>query len=226
MQEIKGWHFRHKCYNTHMKKITYLLIILVIILIIAGYIYYVASTPVSAPTVGTVATSTATTTPTGGISTAGWTTYQSKDYSLQYPADFKEQTINGVNELTVPLKDYFSTVLTGEAYFTLNDASTTCPTVAGDGINSTSTLTTGAAVFTKENWSGVGAGQLYMGADYVTMKNGLCYDVSVFTHSANGAGLYYSDPAQIKSTDAQQAVDMQHFMSIADTIITTFQFTH
>jgi len=201
-----------------MNKTIYVLVTLLIILGVAAYIFSITGTPQNVPIVATSTTNT--------TAVSGWSTYTGPSYSIQYPADFKEETVNGVDRLTVPVKSYFTTVLPSEVYFVLNNASATCPASVGDSITATSSLATPVAVFTKNEWTGVGAGQFYHGVDYVTMKNGLCYDISLFTHSANGAGLYYSDPAQIKQVDAQAAAEMQTFFAKADTIVDTFQFIH
>ena len=170
----------------------------------------------------------ATSTSSNSETAASWKTYQDDQYhfSLQYPADFTITEEPGQSvTLVAPIKSYFKTVLANEASVTISDPATTCPASQGENLGATTTVNSSGGAFAKVPWSGVGAGNLYEGADYTLLKNGNCYSLHVLVHSANGGGLYYSDPQQIKQTDDQQAKDKAAFLALADKIVSTFKFT-
>jgi hypothetical protein len=96
----------------------------------------------------------------------------------------------------------------------------------GDGVIGSSTIVAINGVnFEREEWSGVGLGNLYQGIDYTVVRNGLCYQVTLFTHSTNGEGFYTDDQAQIKKIDALQATDIKNLFSLFDQIAGTIKFT-
>jgi hypothetical protein len=197
-------------------------VILVITIGVAGLIYFesvagdAVTSMATAPPVHTSSSS--------EISTAGWSTITEGGYTIEYPADFMVQKLKTGIQFAVPIKSYFNTILPGEVYFSLNAPAKKCPASAGDSVTASSVMNAGGVLFIRNEWSGVGAGQLYRGIDYVTIKNGLCYDISLYTHSANGAGFYFSNQIQIDRTDSQHAADMKAFFQLSDKMVGTLQF--
>jgi hypothetical protein len=156
-----------------------------------------------------------------------WMIYKGEGYTLDHPKDFVLTTTTNGDELIIPVKNYFSTILASEANLTLNDPAPTCPQSQGETFSATTTLTTSSNVkLNKHKWSGVGAGQLYQGVDYSIEKDRKCYQFSLFTHSANGAALYYSDEAQIREVNKTQKKEMEEFLILIDEIAKSFQFTN
>ncbi|MFA6339019.1 MAG: hypothetical protein WCW87_03105 [Candidatus Paceibacterota bacterium] len=145
-------------------------------------------------------------------------------YSIYYPKDFSMIETDDTKTFDIPIKNYFNTILANEARLTISKPSSKCPQSEGDQIVSAGEIKSGDIVFKKDNWSGVGAGQLYVGADYTTLKNGLCYSIHIFTHSTNGAGFYIDDPVEIKKIDDEHAADMKKFLEAIDGIVSTFKF--
>lgn len=78
--------------------------------------------------------------------------------------------------------------------------------------------------FEKQNWSGVGLGNLYQGVDYTIIRNSMCYQVSLFTHSTNGEGFYTNDATQIAKVDAQQKLDIDALFKLFDQVAGTIKF--
>jgi hypothetical protein len=162
------------------------------------------------------------------IQIAGWKTYQDNQYnfSIQYPADFSLTEEPGASvSLVVPVKDYFKTQLTSEASLTINNPASTCAANPNDQYATTSApIDSPAGAFQKSHVSDVGAGQLYDTYEYTLSKGGMCYELVLLMHSTNGAGFYYSDPAKIASTDAQEASDKAAFVQLIDRVVSTFSF--
>jgi hypothetical protein len=100
-----------------------------------------------------------------------------------------------------------------------------CVSVGGGVIGTSTTVVINGVNFERENWSDVGAGNLYQGIDYTTIRNGLCYQVTLFTHSTNGEGFYGSDADQIKKIDALQAMDIRSLFALFDQVARTIKFT-
>ncbi len=160
--------------------------------------------------------------------TSSWKTYKDNQsgFSINYPADFTlRDDSNGNLVLEVPVKNYFKTVLTSEANLTISNPAKTCPASMGERLGATTTVSFNGGTFNKVSWSGVGAGNIYEGADYTLILNANCYSIHMFLHSANGAGLYTSDPAEIVKMDAEQKNDKAAFLTLADKIVSTFKFT-
>ena len=212
-----------------MRRTTF--IIIVVLIILAGvYVAFVyQGSPTSFVSLDQPIVSTSTSATSTASSTLNWTPYNSAqyNYSLLYPANFTLQIASDKVTLIVPIKNYFNTILPGDVHIDIANPTTACPPILGDQVTSTSTFTSPTGlVFNESDWSGVGAGQLYVGKDYVITHNNLCYDIQVYTHSANGAGFYFSDPTMIANTDTQQGKDMVAFFVLAQQFVGTFQFNN
>ncbi len=160
--------------------------------------------------------------------TESWRVYKGDGFTFKYPEDFVKQVIGtSTVRLVVPVKTYFHTILANEAYLTVYLPQNECPQSEGERFSGTTTLSSlGKTVFSRVEWTGVGAGQLYRGVDYSSMYEGRCYLITLYTHSANGAGFYFNNKDQIERTDKQHAEDMAAFLLLANKIISTFQFTN
>lgn len=174
----------------------------------------------------TTPTPTPTPTPLVVAGTESWKVYEGNGFTLRYPADFVVDENKETPHIVAPVKIYFHTILANEAYLTINPVGVTCPPSQGDQLEATTTLSSiDRTVFERVGWSGVGAGQLYKGVDYTTIHSGKCYQINLFTHSANGGGFYYTTKAQIEEVDKQHAKDMAVFIELIDKTISTFQFS-
>ncbi len=206
-----------------MKKPIFLWItvVLVVLILVASYFFFLGK---SSNTIVVVNNQPATSSsPVAG--TEKWYVYSELDYNFKYPRDLVVGRVDGGTRFTAPIKSYFRTILADEAYFTAYAPTSTCPVSEGETFSATSTIkTSDGLAINKVSWSGVGAGQLYKGVDYTILKSGLCYKLSLYTHSANGAGFYFNDATMIKNTDATHSEDMANFVALVDTIVTTFKF--
>src|SRR5271168_2322633 len=204
-----------------MRRLTFFIIVILIILagVYVGFIYQGSPTvfvSLDQPTVSSTSTP-STASSTAATSSLSWLPYTNSEfnYSLLYPSDFTLQT--GSNNVTfvVPIKNYFNTILPSDVHIDIANPTAECPPIEAGSVSTTTTLaTTIGLTFNESDWTGVGAGQLYVGKDYVLTRNNLCYDIQVYTHSADGAGFYFSDPTMIATTDAQHAKDMSAFFTL------------
>jgi len=152
-----------------------------------------------------------------------WKTYTfvQSNLTLQAPADFVEQTVSNGVELIIPTTTpYFRTNLTHEAYIEIYAPTTTC-VKNGDVYSSQATTTFNGISYSRGVWSGVGAGNLYQGIDYTTSWNGLCQEITLYTHGTDGEGFYTGDQAVIQTDDAEQKQDMANIFNLADQIMGT-----
>lgn len=160
--------------------------------------------------------------------------YKNDEYNLAMiiPSDVSISSGFDKDTLTFPASTfsvYFISgrpfQLTSEANLSLYKPQGACSTSQGSRVIDEADIRAGNVVFKKQSWSDVGAGQLYKGVDYTTIKGGLCYRVSLFTHSANGAGLFTNDQAEIKRIEDENKMEMQNLFSTSDQIVSTFKFT-
>ncbi len=206
---------------TSMKKpIIWIVSVLVVLILVGGYFVFLGKATNVVVVDNQPASSSS---PVAG--TEAWYVYSGSGYNFRYPKDLVESQIGGGVRFTAPIKSYFRTILADEAYITAYAPTSTCPASQGESFQATTTIKTpdGLSV-NKVVWSGVGAGQLYQGADYSVVKSGECYEISLYTHGANGAGFYFNDATMIKNTDTTNSEDMANFFALIDTIVTTFKF--
>jgi hypothetical protein len=198
----------------------------IIVLLGGGAVFAHYYNPPITPAEDTSQTASTTTTHVATVpGTEDWLTYNASDYSFKHPKDFMIDESFDLPHIVVPVKSYFHTILTNEAYLIAYPPASECPESQGEQFSATTTLkTVDGTQLSRVGWSGVGAGQLYVGADYSVVKDGKCYQVTLYTHSANGAGFYFNNKDQIKRTDAQQAADMKAFLALIDKSLSTFQF--
>ena len=203
------------------KPILWIAVVLVVLILAAGYFFFLGK---SSNTIVFVNNQLATSSsPVAG--TEKWYVYSELDYNFRYPKDLVKSQVAGGTRFTAPIKSYFRTILANEAYITAYAPAKTCPVSEGETFSATSTIkTSDGLVINKVDLSGVGAGQLYRGVDYTISKSGLCYEMSLYTHSTNGAGFYFNNATMIKNTDATHSEDMANFIALVDTIVTTFKF--
>ena len=151
----------------------------------------------------------------------------SSGISLQAPNGLNYQSSsNGLSLVFATTSPYAHTHLLQEIRIDIDLPSKECLESDGGPVSSTSTVVINGVSFERETWSGVGLGNLYQGIDYKTVRDdGYCYRVSFFTHSTNGEGFYTDNQAQIKTVDAQQAVDIKNLFALFDQIAGTIKFS-
>lgn len=159
---------------------------------------------------------------------ANWKIYNDpvSGVSLQAPSGLTLATSStGLSLIFATTTPYVHTHLLQELRIDIATPATDCVSTESGLISATSTKIINGISFERGTWGEAAAGNLYQGIDYTTIRNGLCYRVGLFTHSANGEGLYGSDPDQIKKVDALQAIDIQDLFALFDQIATTIKFT-
>ncbi len=171
------------------------------------------------------------TSPISSIDTSSWKTFSDAQtpFSIRYPADLTVSTsviptIDGpyLLALQFPKSIYFTTVLADEAYVIVT-ASSTCLAVAPGPIdNAPQAFNENGMAFIENQVSDVGAGNRYLTITYDTLANGLCYRITLFDHGANGAGLYLSDPAAIKTADDIHSAELSKVEAIIGAMVGTF----
>ncbi len=154
-----------------------------------------------------------------------WQTYENvvSGLSVRVPADFIATTTDTTYIFTIPTTaPYAQTHLLREAQITFDTPVQTC--TANDLVATWATTTIAQHEFSVGNWSDVGAGNLYQGTDYITQHNGLCYRISLFTHSTNGEGFYTDNPQQIAQINAQQKEDISALQMLVQDVLKTLYF--
>jgi hypothetical protein len=208
-------------YSSENTKGIWSLGIVVVLLTLGGVFAYLEKPPVRSDNNSTSST----TIPVVIEGVEDWRILVTNRFSLRYPTDLTLITSTTSTQLLVPVKTYFKTILANEAYITVYEPQSECPPSQGETFEATTTLSSlDQTVFSKVVWSGIGAGQFYKGADYTAIHDGKCYKISVFTHSANGAALYFTTHDQIERTDKQHKEDMDAFFALVDKSVTSFQF--
>jgi hypothetical protein len=206
-----------------MNKLTKIIIGLVILIIVIGLIYVLFFEKAQAPQNVNINQSIPT----------SWKIYTDtiSGISLRVPADFTAENHNSAFSdanlflLVIPTSTpYVHTHLLHEALIAIDVPTTTCPVEEQDIFASSTQANINGVSFTRTTTEGVGAGNIYQGIDYTTTRSGLCYRISLFTHSTNGEGFYSNDPVQIKKVDALQAMDIKDLFSLFDQIARTIKF--
>ena len=209
-----------------MKTLTKFVIGIILAFIVATFVWALFFGRAGAPTINKVVSS--------GVP-ADWVTYTDpNDYlSIKAPADFKVTQGHIMFSQQSPLRlivptttPYFHTHLTDEVYVQVDWDDVACYEASNqNGIIATTSVQIDGVIFERRTTSDVGAGQLYQGVDYMTTKNGVCYNVFLFTHSTNGEGFYTDNAAQIARVDAQQKADITALFKLFDQVAGTIKFT-
>jgi len=160
---------------------------------------------------------------------AGWETYSNEEYGyeIKYPVDFDIKQNEDSVWLIVPVEKYFGTQLANEARIELRKPKVSCEAVSNLGYSRSADqgfIKAGGVEFTKQTWGDNAAGQLYTGIIYRNTGNDFCYEIVLFTRSANGAGFFIVDQSEIKRIDTLHAKDMENIANIADKIVSTLKF--
>jgi hypothetical protein len=201
-----------------MKKLTKVIIGLVVLVVIAVLIYVLFFEKAEAPQVVL---------PNQPIPSS-WVTYTDTNsgISLQAPASLTiASTTNGLSLIFATTTPYVHTHLLHEVRVDIATPAVDCVSTDGGVIGTSTRVAINGVNFERENWSDIGAGNLYQGADYTTIRNGLCYRVGLFTRSTNGEGFYSNDPVQIQKIDALQAIDIKDLFALFDQVAETIKFT-
>lgn len=168
-----------------------------------------------------------TTTDTSVIDTSNWKTYSNYElgFSMMYPPDLGLDTSDPSQIVMTFPKTYFSTVLKDDVTVTAA-VHTTCDPLTAGGQNTITNqnITVKGINFVENEVNDVAAGNRYETITYDTDKNSACYRITFVDHGANGAGLYISDPVQIKKADAQHDIELAHVTSIFNQMLSTFTF--
>lgn len=158
----------------------------------------------------------------------GWQTYSDSvsGITLQAPVGLTVATsTSGLSLIFATTTPYVHTHLLHELRIDIATPAVDCVSTEGDYVGVPTNVAVNGVVFERQEWDGVGAGNLYRGIDYTAVKGGSCYRVSLFIHSTNGEGFYTNDAEQIKKVDAQQAADIKALFAFFDQIIETVRFT-
>jgi len=157
-----------------------------------------------------------------------WQTYTdtASGVSLQAPAGLAVSTsTSGLSLNFATTTPYVHTHLLHELRIDIATPDVDCISTQSGLISTTTTKVINGVNFERGSWGEAAAGNLYEGIDYTTIRNNLCYRIGLFTHSANGEGLYGGTPEQIKKIDALQAADIKDLFALFDQIATTIRFT-
>ncbi len=127
------------------------------------------------------------------VSAGNWQTYQSPSnhYSLSYPPDVTlapRQPANppDVEDVRIDLPASIGSGTTlGEAYVEAEVQPAPCNAPLFDSLSSTGSTAINGVTFQRGDGSGVGAGNLYQGSVYTTVRNGSCYRLTGVMHSCN-----------------------------------------
>jgi hypothetical protein len=162
------------------------------------------------------------------IDTSDWQTFTSYElgFSIQYPPDLTIDTSDpSAFKAAFPRTTYFSTVYADDVSLDVNVNATCTPIIAGSTVVPTQNVTIGGVDFTKDETSDIGAGNIYDTVLYDALNNGVCYQITVVDHHANGAGLYAGDDqTQIASLTAARDSEYSHVSDIVMAMISSFNF--
>jgi hypothetical protein len=212
-----------------MKKGPIIIVLVIIIVAVVAFLVfelvnvYTVQAPTQTQSQSQVGTTLTTQTGQTGQPLENWKTYSfaQSNLTLRAPTDFAEQTVSDGVELVIPTTTpYFRTNLTHEAYIEIYLPTTTC-VKNGDVYSSQATTTFNGISYSRGVWSGAGAGNLYQGIDYTTSRNGLCQEITLYTHGTDGEGFYTGDQALIQKDDSEQKQDMANIFNLADQIMGT-----
>ena len=200
-----------------MKNTTKIVIAVIVAIILAIVVYVMFFDEVKAPQVVVP----------GQTIPANWVTYSDPKtgINIQAPSGLMSTSTDvGFSLIFATTTPYVHTHLLHELRIDINNFGTDCPAVE-DQVSTTTVVVVNGVNFERQNWSGVGAGNLYQGINYTTGVSGSCYRISLYTHSTNGEGFYTNDQVQIKKIDALQVIDIRDLFALFDQIATTVKFT-
>lgn len=145
---------------------------------------------------------------------------------MRAPADLTlASTTSGLSLVFATTTPYVHTHLLHELRIDIAAPAVDCVSTEDGVVGSSTIIAINGVNFERERWSGAGLGNLYQGIDYTTVRNSLCYRVTLFTHSTNGEGFYTDNPVQIQKIDALQAADIRDLFALFDQIAGTIKFT-
>lgn len=200
-----------------MKTYTKIIVYLVVLTAVAVVVYATIFRKAEAPQSVNVNQSTP----------SSWVTYNNtrSGVSLQAPAGLTIATSSsGLSLIFATTTPYVHTHLLHELRIDIDNPAIDCVSTNGGDVSSSTIVVINGVNFERETWSGVGLGNLYQGIDYVTVRNGSCYRIGLFTHSTNGEGFYTDDQVQIKKIDALQAMDIKDLFALFDQVAGTIEF--
>lgn len=157
-----------------------------------------------------------------------WQTYGDAElgYQIAYPPDLVATADGDALTLAFPTANYFRWPLQDNAKITITVAAT-CPSIEAPAALSqaTTTFELNGYQFSRLEGHDVAAGNLYNEWAYETSGNGACYDIDLFDHGANGAGLYVDDQSLIAQYTAEHTADLDAVMNIWNTVAASFRLT-
>ena len=210
------------------------------VVIIIALSLYSSSTRTSAPAPSQTQSMASTTQPipaattTSAMDTSSWKTYDDSKLglSIKYPGNLAvnaTMVLNGAGgpqsvTFSFPKATYFSTVLKDDVIVGIV-ATSSCPALnTGAVAKNPQHVSIHGVDFLMSSSTDAAAGNRYETITYDTMHTGLCYRVTFFVHGTNGAGLYVSDPAQIKSIDAAHDFELARVTNIFLGMLGTLSF--
>ncbi|MBI2474079.1 MAG: hypothetical protein HYV68_00085 [Candidatus Taylorbacteria bacterium] len=142
-------------------------------------------------------------------------------YEVSFPSDLKVESGQQIVDLVIPF-GYFRTSAIKEAEIELSPGAKKCDSFSNH-IKQRQKMMINGMEFERHVWSGEAAGNIFQGVDYNLLKDGLCYQVRLYTHSV-GAG---SLPAAVAKDPASvHYEDMERVFVLADGIASSFRFTN
>lgn len=155
---------------------------------------------------------------------SSWKNYSNNGlgYRISYPPDLLVNASGPALTLAFPKTAYFKWPLQDDAKITIT-AATSCPPLQTENLSATTTFTLNGYSFARLEGHGVAAGNLYNEWAYQTSANGLCYQIDLFDHGANGAGLYVDDQSLIRSYDDRHTADLDAVMGVWNAVTASFR---
>ena len=201
-----------------MKTLTKVIVGIVAVVIVIGLVYVLFFGKAEAP-----------------LTPSDWAVYTESVSGISFRAPVNFIVVNNgksvftgadVFSLIIPTTTPFvNTHLLHEVRIDIDTPTTTCSFEQQGALTSSTQVKINGVVFTRSLTGDAGAGNIYQGIDYTTMRHNLCYRVALFTHSTNGEGFYTDNTAQIAQVDAQQAKDITALFKLFDQIAGTIKFT-
>ncbi len=163
------------------------------------------------------------------VSTSTWETFSSFElgYSIARPADVPIVDTGDPTSLTFDFpKTYFSTVMKDDVTVAIYAAPTCEPVAVSNGPAGeiAENVMVHGINFVRNTQDDAAAGNRYHTVTYDSTRNKVCYRITFFVHGANGAGLYISDPDQIKLVEATHDAELTYVTKIFDAMLASFTF--
>jgi hypothetical protein len=163
------------------------------------------------------------------VSTTTWQTFSSFElgYSLAHPADVTSVDTGDPRSLTFVFpKTYFSTEMKDDVTVAIYAAATCEPVAMSNGPEGeiAENVMVHGINFVRNTQDDAAAGNRYHTVTYDVFRNKVCYRITFFVHGANGAGLYVSEPAEVKAMQAMHDAELGYVTRIFETMLSSFTF--